>query len=84
MDDKHEVEFCLYYGTMGLSQFQILNNTLTNSVGHVDFTADNSGSYTACVSQISSDDTEVPTVSTFHLIIVQFFYLFLFLKNMLL
>lgn len=63
MDEKHDVEFCLYYGTMGLAQFQIMNNTLSKSVGHVDFTTDNSGSYTACMRQISSDNTEFPTVS---------------------
>ena len=82
IDDNHEVEFCLYYGTMSLSQLQIMNKTLSSAVGHVDFTADNSGSYTACERQVASDDTEYPTVSRYIIILLLNILLYIYIYYM--
>lgn len=63
LDDKHAVDFSLFYGTLALPQLQIMNSTLTKPVGHVDYTADNSGAYSVCVQQSASTGAKFPTVS---------------------
>ena len=64
LDDHHVVDFSLYYGETGLAELQIMNISLHKPVGHVDFTADNSGPYAVCVQQKLIPEIIVPTVST--------------------
>lgn len=61
LDEKHSVEFSLFYGTLALPQLQIMNKTLTNPIGHVDYTADNNGAYSVCVQQAPMPSVAFPT-----------------------
>jgi hypothetical protein len=54
-DDGREIIFDLYYGTNPDPAVQIMHKILTEKVGHVDFTADNDGVFSYCLSQNSGD-----------------------------
>lgn len=70
MDENHVVDFSLFYGEMGLKELQIMNISLHKAIGHVDFTADNSGYYSVCVQQHPLAGVNHPTVSFLFLLIV--------------
>lgn len=65
MDEGHVVDFSLFYGEMALKELQIMNVSLHKAIGHVDFTADNSGYYSVCVQQhsVTGVADNLPTVS---------------------
>jgi hypothetical protein len=54
-DDGREIIFDLYYGTNPDPAVQIMHKILTEKVGHIDFTADNDGVFSYCLSQNSGD-----------------------------
>ena len=55
IDDDHTIEFELFYGIAPKSELQIIHETLTEKVGHIDFTVDNDGYYLACFQQAAKD-----------------------------
>lgn len=61
LDSGHEVEFNLYYGALAVQDLHISHKTLSDPVGHVDFTADNDGYYSICVEQSKTLKTDHPT-----------------------
>ncbi len=59
IDEGREVIFDLYYGSQARPELQIMHKVLTDPKGHVDFTADNDGSYCYCVMQ-SAQYQQIP------------------------
>jgi hypothetical protein len=51
LDKEREVMFDLYYGSQPRQDVQIMHKVLSESSGHIDFTADNDGTYCYCVLQ---------------------------------
>jgi hypothetical protein len=64
MDDGREVVFDLFYGSNPDPSLQIMHKIITDKTGHVDFTADNDGLYSYCLSQSSSGELPVRTKIT--------------------
>lgn len=60
MDPGHSVSFGLYYGLKPNSELQILSEVFKDSIGHVNYNADNSGYFTFCLRQAGKQ--EYPTV----------------------
>eukprot|EP00981_Chlorochromonas_danica_P008797 scaffold2312_cov165-Ochromonas_danica.AAC.37 len=50
IDSKRDVLFDLYYGAQPKAELQIIHKSLSESTGHIDFTADNDGVYSYCLS----------------------------------
>lgn len=49
LDKGGEIGFDLYYGALATQDQHIMHKMLTGSSGHIDFVADNDGSYSYCV-----------------------------------
>ena len=56
LDVGHKVEFDLYYGTSPVPSLQIMHKVLSDAVGHIDFTTDNSGFYSYCLKHFQRED----------------------------
>ncbi len=65
MDDKHSVDFKLYYGNVENDEMIASSRKLTSSIGHIDFVTDVEGSFLYCLKQIASTGISVPTVSIY-------------------
>ena len=61
MDAEHSVGLNIYYGSEANSELRILGKKI-HQAGHIDFSADNEGEYSICMSQSSVYD--IPTVRT--------------------
>lgn len=53
---RRDVAFDLYYGSTPKGELQILHKDLSDSTGHIDFTADNDGVYCYCVAKLDQID----------------------------
>lgn len=51
LDKKQELMFDLYYGGKPRVELQVMHKVVSGIKGHVDFTADNDGLYTYCLSK---------------------------------
>lgn len=49
LETKRAVRFDLYYGSAPKDDLQIMRKDLSETHGHIDFTADNDGAYTYCL-----------------------------------
>jgi len=58
-DKDHELIFDLYYGSTPRPDMQIMHKILSDSRGHIDFTADNDGMFSYCLVQ-SSQYQKIP------------------------
>jgi hypothetical protein len=49
LDEGSEIGFDLYYGALSQPDQQIMHKVFSEKTGHVDFVADNDGSYSYCL-----------------------------------
>jgi hypothetical protein len=56
ISETQDIEFGLYYGSNPRPELEIMKKPLTENSGHIDFTADNDGTYSYCLSKSNFED----------------------------
>lgn len=62
-DEKSELLFDLYYGSTAKPDYQVMHQLITGNSGHIDFQAENDGTYAYCLSQVSANSEKKVKIS---------------------